>query len=50
MKNILWLVGEFCAAATGFLAWNCKRNAPVELLAPPLGRAWEDHRFVVKTN
>jgi hypothetical protein len=50
MKNALWMVGEFCAAATGFLAWNCKRMPPVELLAHRLEPAWADHRTVVETN
>jgi hypothetical protein len=50
MKNILWLVGGFCAAAVGFLVWGPKRTQPVELLAHRLEEAWADHRTVVETN
>ena len=50
MKNILWMVGGFCVAATGFLAWNSKRTPPVELLARRLEEAWADHHTVVETN
>jgi hypothetical protein len=50
MKNALWMVGEFCAAATGFLAWNCKRMPPVELLAHRLERPWANRRTAVETN
>ncbi len=49
MKNALWMVGEFCAAATGFLAWNWKRMPPVELLAQRLELARADHRTIVET-
>jgi hypothetical protein len=50
MKNVLWMVGGFCAAATGFLVWNSKRTPPVELLAHRLEEAWADHHTVVETN
>jgi hypothetical protein len=51
MKNALWIACEFCAAAaTGFLARNCKRMSPVELFAHRLERAWADRRTVVETN
>ena len=49
MKNVLWMVVEFCVAATGFLAWNYKRMPPVELLANRLEKAWADHRTIVET-
>jgi hypothetical protein len=49
MKNILWLVGGFCAAAVGFLVWAPNRKLPVELLAHRLEEAWADHHTVVKT-
>jgi hypothetical protein len=47
MKNVLWMMGGFCAAATGFLVWNCKCAPPVELLAHRLEQAWADHHTVV---
>jgi len=47
MKNVLWMVGGFCAAATGFLVWNRKRTPPVELMAHRLEQAWADHHTVV---
>jgi hypothetical protein len=49
MKNILWTIGGFCAAATGFLVWKSKPNPPVELLAHRLEQAWADHHTVVET-
>jgi hypothetical protein len=50
MKNVLWMVGGFCAAATGFLVLGSKRRPPVELLAHRLEAAWADHHTVVETN
>jgi hypothetical protein len=50
MKNVLWMVGGFSAAAVGFLVWGSKRTPPVELLAHRLERAWADHHTVVETN
>jgi hypothetical protein len=47
MKNVFWMVGGLCAAATGFLVWNRKRTTPVELLAHRLEAAWADHHTVV---
>jgi hypothetical protein len=47
MKNVLWMVGGLCAAATGFLVWNRKRTTAVELLAHRLEVAWADHHTVV---
>ena len=47
MKNVLWMVGGFCAAAVCFLAWPSKRTEPVELLAHQLEDAWADHHTVV---
>jgi hypothetical protein len=47
MKNILWLVAGFCAAATGFLVWNTNRTPPIQLLANRLETAWADHHTVV---
>jgi hypothetical protein len=49
MKNVLWMVGSFCAAATGFLVLNSRRSPPVELLAHRLEQAWADHHTVVET-
>jgi hypothetical protein len=49
MKNVLWMVGGFCAAAAGFLVWNQSRIQPVELLAHRLQEAWADHHTVVET-
>jgi hypothetical protein len=48
MKNILWMVGGFCAAAAGFLVWDSKRTPPVELLAHRLEEAWADHHTIVE--
>jgi len=50
MKNVLWMVSGFCAAAVGFLVWNPYRTQPVELLAHRLGEAWAGHHTVVKFN
>jgi len=50
MKNVLWMMGGLCAAATGFLVWNRERTPPVELLAHRLEEAWADHHTVVETN
>jgi hypothetical protein len=49
MKNVLWSVGEFCAAAVGFLVWSPGHIQPVELLAHRLEMAWADHHTVVET-
>ena len=46
MKNVLWMVGGFCAAAAGFLCWSSRRSQPVELLAHRLEEAWADHHTV----
>jgi hypothetical protein len=48
MKNVLWRVGEFCAAAVGFLVWSPGRTQPVELLAHRLEVAWADHSTIVE--
>ena len=50
MKNVLWMLGGVCAAATGFLVWNREHTPPVELLAHRLEEAWADHHTVVETN
>jgi hypothetical protein len=47
MKNIFWLVGGFCAAATGFLVLGPKRTQPIDLLAHRLKEAWADHHTIV---
>jgi uncharacterized iron-regulated membrane protein len=47
MKNVLWMMGGLCAAATGFLLWSSRRTTPVELLAHRLEEAWADHHTVV---
>jgi hypothetical protein len=49
MKNVLWIVCGFCAAATGFLVWGGNRTPPVKLLAHRLEMAWADHHTVVET-
>jgi len=49
MKNVLWMVGGFCAAAAGLLVWSPGRTQPVELLAHRLEVAWADHPTVVET-
>ena len=52
MKNFVWMIGGFCAAAAGFLVWNSVRtqgltaNPPVEELAHRLEDAWADHHTV----
>jgi hypothetical protein len=46
MKNILWLIGGFCAAAVGLMVWGPKRTQPVQLLAHRLEEAWADHHTV----
>jgi hypothetical protein len=51
MKNLVWAVGGFCAAAVGFLVWGAARtrnlnNTPVEELAHRLEDAWADHHTV----
>lgn len=50
MKNVLWMIGGFCAAAIGFLVWDSKRTPNVELLAERLKDAWQDHHTVVEPN
>jgi hypothetical protein len=50
MKNVLWMMGGFSAAAVGFLVWGSKRTPPVDLLARRLQEAWADHHTVVETN
>jgi hypothetical protein len=47
MKNFLWVVGGFCAAAAGFIVWGPKRVKPVQELAERLEMAWGDHHTVV---
>jgi hypothetical protein len=50
MKNTLWLVGGFCAAAVGFLLLGSARNQPVELLAHRLEEAWADNHTIAEVN
>jgi hypothetical protein len=47
MKNILWVIGGFCAAVTCFLVWDQSESKPVELLAHRLEEAWADNHTVV---
>jgi len=47
MKNVLWWVGGFCAAAAGFLVLGARQVQPVERLAQQLESAWSDHHTVV---
>jgi hypothetical protein len=49
MKNLLWMLTGFCAAALGFLTWNSRRTPNVELLAHRLEEAWADHHTLVET-
>ena len=49
MKNVLWIIGGFCAAATGFLVLFRSRTQPIELLAHRLQDAWTDHHTLVET-
>jgi len=51
MKNLVWAVGGFCAAAVGFLVLGAARtrslsNAPVDELAHRLEDAWADHHTI----
>jgi len=50
MKNVLWMLGGFCAAATGFMVFGSRRRPLVQLLAHRLEEAWADHHTVVKTS
>jgi hypothetical protein len=50
MKNILWMIAGFCAAAIGLLVWSPQRTQPMELLAHHLEDAWADHHTAVETN
>jgi hypothetical protein len=49
MKSTLWTVVDFCAAATGFLVFGCRRTLPVELLARPQDNLWDNHPAVGET-
>jgi hypothetical protein len=49
MKKVLWMVGSFCAAASGFLAFAPSHTQPVQLLAHGLEKSWADHPTVVET-
>lgn len=46
MRNVLWMVGGFCAAAVGFFVWQSNRTQPVQELAHRLQEAWADHHTV----
>jgi hypothetical protein len=46
MKNVIFAVGGFCAAAAGFLIWRSTRIPPVTDLAHRLEDAWADHHTV----
>ena len=47
MKNLLWMVGGFCAAAVGIILFGSRRTQPVQELAHRLEVAWADHHTVV---
>jgi hypothetical protein len=47
MKNLLWTVAGFCAAAAGILVWRSQRTPDVAELAHSLGVAWADHHTTV---
>ncbi len=47
MKNLLWTVAGFCAAAAGILVWRSQRTPDVVDLAQSLEEAWADHHTVV---
>ncbi len=49
MKNFLWMVGGFCAAAAGFLVWSPKRTQPCQNCWRIVSKqAWADHHTVVE--
>ena len=43
MKNLLWIVAGFCAAAVGFLIWSPPRTPSVPLLADRRKEVCTDH-------
>lgn len=47
MKNLLWIVGGFCAAAAGLLVWNPYKKRLVDDLAHSLQTAWANNHTVV---
>jgi len=47
MKNLLWAITGFCAAAAGLLVWSSRRTPNVEQLAHSLEEAWADHHTTV---
>lgn len=46
MKQLIWTVGGFCAAAAGFLVLGTLRKPNVEELAHVLEDAWADHHTI----
>lgn len=42
MKKMLFLLGGFCIAASGFLVFGMKRVSPVKIMTHQLEAAWED--------
>jgi hypothetical protein len=44
MKNFLWMLCGFCAAAICLLIWAPRRPKPLRLLARRLEPDWPDHR------
>lgn len=49
MKNFVYLVTGFCAAAVGLLVWRTRSTPPVELLAHRLEEAWADNHTIVES-
>lgn len=49
MKNIFWLVIEFCAAALCILVWGPKPTQALEFLAHSLEEVWPDNHIVADT-
>ncbi len=47
MRNIVWVIAGFCAAAAGFLVLSAARTPPIDLLAHRLEDAWADHHTIV---
>ena len=45
MKNILWMMCGFCAAAICLLIWAPRRRKPLEVLAHRLEATWADQHI-----
>jgi len=48
MKNLLWAIAGFCAAAVGLLVWNSSRpEVRMQRLVRRLEEAWADNQTAV---